>query len=395
MKIIRVGVIGCGTRLMTITKELASEKQVFIAGAWDPNQKNAQALLRAADNYGGMIYDSLEALLNDTSLDWIMVGSPNVFHKDQIIAAFEHGKHVFSEKPLAITIEDCVAINAAHKKSGKQFATGFVLRYSPLYRKVKEIIDSEIMGKIVSIDANENIPPYHGAYIAADWRRHREIAGPHILEKCVHDLDLFNWFTGSVPLRVAAFGGNNYFILENATNFDQHRPTYTTWFESGRLPPETNPFTSDKTIEDNIVCILEFANRARVQFQATMANPIPERRMYFHCTRGNLIVDLYTMKIIVKTIDGPVASVFDFEKSANHGGGDAVIAQELAESMKTGEKPKCGGKEGLRSTVVALAIDEARIQGKVVDLAPLWIQLSVATPDKSAPYGVRVNQAGE
>jgi hypothetical protein len=101
------------------------------------------------------------------------------------------------------------------------------------------------------------------------------------------------------------------------------------------------------------------------------------------------------MKIIVKTIDGPVASVFDFEKSANHGGGDAVIAQELAESMKTGEKPKCGGKEGLRSTVVALAIDEARIQGKVVDLAPLWIQLSVATPDKSAPYGVRVNQAGE
>ncbi|MBL8992871.1 MAG: Gfo/Idh/MocA family oxidoreductase, partial [Spirochaetia bacterium] len=178
---VQVGVIGCGQRLQFLTKILGAEQGVEFSGAWDPNAENAKKLLTSAGSPEGRVYDSYQELVADPKIDWIMVGSPNVFHKEHILAGFAAGKHVFTEKPLATRIEDCVSINEAHERSGKLFATGFVLRYSPLYRKAKEILTSGALGKIVSIDANENIAPDHGAYIMVNWRRHRELSGPHIL----------------------------------------------------------------------------------------------------------------------------------------------------------------------------------------------------------------------
>ena len=110
-------------------------------------------------------------------VEWAMVFSPNCFHAEQIIASFEAGKHVFTEKPLATSIGDCVRIFEAHRRSGRHFATGFVLRYSPIYRKVKALLDAGTIGRILSIDANENIRPEHGAYIMRNWRRRRELSG--------------------------------------------------------------------------------------------------------------------------------------------------------------------------------------------------------------------------
>ena len=105
---------------------------------------------------------SLEAI-NTPGVEWVMVFSPNVYHKQHVLEAFEAGKHVFSEKPLATTIEDCQAIFDGHQKSGKLFATGFVLRYAPMYRKAKEILESGKLGKVMTIEANENITPSHTA----------------------------------------------------------------------------------------------------------------------------------------------------------------------------------------------------------------------------------------
>ncbi len=373
----RVGVIGCGSRLRCLTRLLSKEEGVVLAGAWDPKPEHAKKLLTDAGNPDGRIYQSFAELAEDPALDWVMVGSPNAFHKEHIVAAMNAGKHVFTEKPLATSIEDCVAINDTHHAKGKLFATGFVLRYSPLYRKAREILASGRLGKIISIDANENIAPSHGAYITCNWRRHKELAGPHILEKCVHDLDLLNWFTGSVPVRVAAFGGNSYFVPENAALFEPHKKEYSAMFEGHDVDLHESPFTIDKSIEDNVISILEYASGARVQFQATMSNPIPERRMYFHCTKGNLTVELYSGLLQVRALGESLVETHDFSKGDGHGGGDTVIMRELAASMQTGKLPECGGEEGLRSAVVGIAIDEARMQGRVLDLNERWRELGV------------------
>lgn len=98
-------------------------------------------------------------------VDWVMVFSPNAFHKQHILEGFAAGKNVFSEKPLATLIEDCKAIYDAGKTSGRVFATGFVLRYANIYRKAKELLDSGRFGRILTIEANEHLRPGHGGYI--------------------------------------------------------------------------------------------------------------------------------------------------------------------------------------------------------------------------------------
>jgi predicted dehydrogenase len=372
MKTIKFGIIGCGSRLRSNARDLLPETDIVFAGGWDPEPEHVERLVK---ELGGKVYGSYQELLADPDINWVFIGSPNAFHREHAVAAFEAGKNVFCEKPLATSIEDCVAINDANDASGKQFATGFVLRYSPIYRRVKQLLDSGDFGRIISVDANENIDPAHGAYIMTNWRRHAELAGSHILEKCVHDLDLLNWFTGSKPSRVAAFGGNDMWTSENNGLLD--RADYSSWIDKPKNHTDVkNPFTSDKSVEDNVVAVLEYQNGARAQFQATMSNALPERRMYFSCTKGNVSVELYSKTIRFRTV-GDATEHIEVMAGDFHGGGDQVQAAELAECMRDGTPPKAGGTEGLLSAVVGCAINDARLSHKVIELEDTWKKLGV------------------
>ena len=381
MKEIKYAVIGCGGRISNLIERFSGSDDPQLIGGWDPLEKNTRSLLELLNGGKGKLYESPEELLTDTEPDWIFVGSPNIFHREQICAAFENGKNVFAEKPLATGIEDCLDINKAHKASGKLFATGFTLRYASLYRKAAEILHSGRLGRIVSINADENIPPEHGAYIMRNWRRKKELAGSHVLEKCVHDLDIINWFTRTVPLKVCAFGGNNMFTEENSRLFEEHKEIFDNWpwrkhlaiqFDQG----DENPFLSDKTIEDNVVAVMEYGKGIKVQFQATTSNTIPERRMYIHCTEGTMILELYSGMLKYKALGEEAVSHMTFT-GGGHGDGDFHIMRELRESMLKGTRPVCGGEEGLRSAVACIAIDNSRIKSEIVDLSALWRDLDV------------------
>jgi predicted dehydrogenase len=380
METINYAIIGCGGRIRGLVEHLRDKKNVKLLGGWDPSEANVKQLLDMKNGGKGKVYSSYEDIVNDTDVDWVLVGSPNVFHREHILAAFAKGKHVFSEKPLATTIDDCLEINKGHKKSGKLFATGFTLRYASIYRKTREILSSGMLGKIVSINACENILPDHGSYIMKNWRRKKELAGPHILEKCVHDLDLLNWFTDSVPLKIAAFGGNNMFIPENQSLYELDKDSFDAvrWKSVAEKFEEddSTPFLSEKSIEDNVVSILEYANGIRVQFQATMCNTIPERRMYFHCTKGTLIVELYTGSLRYKVL-GEEAEQHLSMVGGGHGDGDKQIMKELYDSMVKGTEPVCGGEEGLLSAVVGISIDRAREEGNILNLQNIWKSLGV------------------
>ena len=146
MKKINYAIIGCGQRINSLIDQFKDKDDVQLIGGWDPSTANVQKLLDQRNNGEGKIYASYEELVNDPNIDWVLIGSPNVFHKDHIQAAFENGKHVFSEKPLATSIEDCIKINESHKRCNKLFATGFTLRYASIYRKTKEILSSSLSG---------------------------------------------------------------------------------------------------------------------------------------------------------------------------------------------------------------------------------------------------------
>ncbi len=375
-KIVKVAVIGCGARGTYVVENLLrdSKRNVKVVSAYDPDKAQCERAMSKEhwDQPEMKICKSYKEAISAPGVEWVMVFSPNAYHKDGILEGFKQGKHVFTEKPLATSIEDCKKIFDAHRKSGKKFATGFVLRYSPLYRKVKELIDSGKFGYLMSVDANENIDPTHGAYIMRNWRRHVSEAGPHILEKCCHDLDLLNWFVGSLANRVASFGGRELFTPENKAMDKKYPQFVNTWWDPHAID---SAFSGDTDLMDNSIAIIEYRNKVRVQFQATMSNAIPERRMRFTCQKGNIMVEAYSSTVTWKTIGGDQESIQFFRDF--HGGGDSYIMKELYEGPMCQEDvlPGCSGNEGLESSVLALAIDQAARTGAVVDMEPIWKKL--------------------
>ncbi|OGV58196.1 MAG: hypothetical protein A2X49_03255 [Lentisphaerae bacterium GWF2_52_8] len=374
--IVNVAVIGAGARSRGVVGNLLNDsgRKVKVLSVYDPDQKIMKLALKHWESPETRICKTYHEAIAVKGVEWVMVFSPNAYHKEHILAGFKAGKHVFSEKPLATEVKDCQEIFEAHKKSRLKFATGFVLRYAPIYRKAKELLESGILGKILSIDANENIAPYHGAYIMRNWRRHTKYAGPHILEKCCHDLDLINWFCDSKVSKVASFGGLDFFTPKHNDIFKKHGDKVfpKVWGDAHALD---NPFTADKDLMDNQVAIFQYRNGIKVMFQATMSNQIPERRMSFSCTKGNMIIELYAGTLKYAPLgENTITITFGGD---GHGGGDSFLMKELYEGPMTQPKamPSCSGDEGLESAVLAICIDQAAKANKILDVEPIWKKL--------------------
>jgi predicted dehydrogenase len=315
-----------------------------------------------------------------STVQWVMIASWNCHHYDQTMAAFEAGKHVFCQKPLALSVEECVDIHHVWKQNELIFNIGFTLRYSSHYRKLQQIIANGHIGEVISMEFNETLDFNHGGYIMGDWRRLRKNAGSHLLEKCCHDIDLANWMVNSVARRVASFGGLNFFIPENAFHIDRigtqnnGKAAYSTWDGLVGL----DPFLSDKDIIDNQVVILEYENGVRATFHTNCNAAIPERRMYILGTEGAIRANLLTGDIHLQRIG------FDTEIENEsmgiqdgHGNGDKIIAEELADTMLHNTTPSVGLMEGLISTLTCIAIDAAMDTGTVVDLGTYWNKIGL------------------
>ncbi len=78
---------------------------------------------------------------------------------------------------------------------------GLVLRYSQHMVDLRAALKAGQLGQIVSLEANEHIAPYHGAFFMRDWRRMIDLSGGFLLEKCCHDIDIYNMVTGSRPVQ--------------------------------------------------------------------------------------------------------------------------------------------------------------------------------------------------
>lgn len=373
---IGVAVIGNGVRARRVVQQLLDDsgRRVRVVAVYDPDRECSRAQLSHWNQPDASICASCEEAIRTPGVDWVMVFSPNACHREAIVGGFRAGRHVFSEKPLATTIADCQAIYEAQQKSGRLFATGFVLRYAPIYRRVRELLDSGRFGRLLSLEANEDIRPEHGAYIMCNWRRHSALAGPHVLEKCCHDLDLILWFTGTLPSRVASFGGRSFFIRENAGLLEKYgraaffTPAWPDPHSTGR------PFSGDTDLMDHSAVAAVFRNQVTLTFTAGMSSAMPERRIRFNCSEGTMAVELYSRTIRCCRLGSDEIRVISFAGDG-HGGGDDYIMKELYDSMCTGATPRCSGIEGLRSAVFALAIDEAARTGRIVDLEPVWRSL--------------------
>jgi predicted dehydrogenase len=370
-----IGIIGCGEMGRAVARPVVADNETInITAVYDPDP---QSIKEARRDFGDEFIetDSTDDLLATDNVNWVMIASWNRFHAEQVIAAFAAGKHVFCQKPLAVTLEQCLAMRDAWHESGKKFVIGFNLRYSPHYRKIRELLQQGRIGDIISFEFNEALDFNHGGFIMGDWRRLRQNAGTHLLEKCCHDVDITNWITGSRASRVASFGGLDFFLPRNEEALERvgktrgGRQGYMTWRDGKTI----NPFTSDKDIIDNQVVIIEYESGVRATLHMNSNTAIPERRLYICGTRGTLRADLYTGVIELRRIGfGQELQDHSMKGAGMHGGGDEVLARELVATMISDEPTSTTLDDGMAASVTCFAIDQAMESGRTVDMAPYW-----------------------
>lgn len=374
---IGISVIGTGLRMRRVLELLWKQdpaKRLRIVSAFDPEEFSLDALQRQLGCGFDRARDEEQAL-GHPDADYVFIGLWNCFHARQATRALDAGKNVFCEKPLATSLSDCLAIRDAVRRSGRTFVLGLVLRYSPHYAKIREVLRSGRIGRVISCEFNETLEFNHGGYIFGNWRRRLRNAGSHMLEKCCHDLDLMNWLLESVPVRAASFGGCDFFRPEHRERQRQIGPSaeglpaYESFPDAGRV----DPFGGDADICDNQVAILEYASGVRAAFHTNCQSAIPERRMAFVGTHGALRADVITGALEVRRIGwDDERERIDTQTRDGHGNGDEVMCAALWRTMCEGEPPLASVTEGLCSALAAFGIDQACATGEVADLRPLW-----------------------
>lgn len=163
-------------------------------------------------------FSSAEEMLKQEKLaDVMIVSTMDRQHVGHAMPAIEKGYHVLLEKPISPELSECERIREAAKKHGAKVIVCHVLRYTPFYNAIRDIICKGIVGEIVSVNASENVGYWHQAhsFVRGNWRNSEETS-PMILQKSCHDMDIFLWLTGKTCASVSSYGGNYLFRSERA-----------------------------------------------------------------------------------------------------------------------------------------------------------------------------------
>ena len=178
-------------------KELARAAQGSLAfcGFFSKEKDECEAL-RA--QYGGRIYASYEEVVADESAEAVILATPHSLHSAQAVAAAAAGKHVFVEKPLALTVDSAMRAVEACRERGRVLAVGHNRRFSDAARRMKAAIDSGACGRVLQFEAS-----YCGNLAmtlpAAHWRSQRsEMPGGAIAPMGLHMIDTIQWLLGPI-----------------------------------------------------------------------------------------------------------------------------------------------------------------------------------------------------
>jgi len=156
--------------------------------------------MRFGASYAGSDYN---AILADNDIDAVLIASRHSEHAQQAIEALTSGKHVFLEKPMAVTLDECRALSRAVQTSGKRLMVGFNRRFAPYYLDLKKNLSGRTSPVVVTVRMNS-------PGIENGWAAEASQGGVVLGEGC-HFIDLMYWLLESEPVSVSAygFGGHN------------------------------------------------------------------------------------------------------------------------------------------------------------------------------------------
>ncbi len=201
MKILKWGFIGCGE--VTEKKSGPAFSEVEGSSVVAVMSRSSEKARSYAERHSiPRWYTDAQRLIDDTEVNAIYIATPPSSHATFAIMAMRAGKPVYVEKPLAASYEDCVRVNRISEQTGVPCFVAYYRRYLPYFLKVKEIIDSGVIGEIINVQVRFAVPPrdldYHNSG-NLPWRVQPDIAGGgYFYDLAPHQLDLLQYMFGVI-----------------------------------------------------------------------------------------------------------------------------------------------------------------------------------------------------
>ncbi len=320
-------IIGLGYMGKTHLQAYASIPKSRIVGIVDANKAQADLV---AKEYGCKSFTSLDSALStckeEGTISFVDICLPSPFHREAAITAMDYGADVIIEKPLAVSLDDAIAIVKKAEQLGRRVMIAHVCRFMPQYDYIKNVVKSEKFGKPLFFGAwrQSEVP----GWSKDNWLHDRSKSGGTIMDLMIHDIDIANWLFGS-PKGFAAteVGHPNHSGCSHVVTTLKYANNAYASIEGGHLMPDGYPFLSGfrlvceqgaiewNTVHNKPGSIVEYS-KSNARFVSmeneTPANPyLNELNHFIHAleTKTPFKVNLQEALLAVETVHNLLASM--------------------------------------------------------------------------------------
>jgi len=357
--------------------------------------------------------DWKDLLKREKNLDAVIIALPDRLHYRAAMAAINQGTSILLEKPICTSEAEIRRLRAAAQRCGADITVAHVLRYTPFFMRIRELLEQGAIGTLQTVRHTEHISYWHYAhsYVRGNWRR-EEDSSPMILGKACHDFDILRWLIGSPCTHVDSLGRLGHFTRANAPEGSTERcdqgcavervcPYSALRIYLERLPPakgwphevvslDISPtglaealhtgqygrcvYRCDNDVMDHQSATMGFANGVTATLNVSAFTHENTRTIHLMGSHGEITGNFTAGTVTVTDfrIDDVRTITIGPAGEGGHGGGDDQLMADFLgrtlERLRRGTSPDAltSLEHSLESHVMAFAAERSRILGQRV-----------------------------
>ena len=339
LRVAHVGVGGRGTLLLRNTLTIPGVQVVAVCDIDPEKARAATEMVAASGGSARQWADFRQMLREQPEIDAVVLATPGYTHKELDVAILDLGKHLYAEKPLALTAADCKAVAAAARSAKGIFQVGLQNRHDRRRQASRKFISEGGLGKLLMCHGIR-----HGWDLPRNraWYFDRTKCGDILVDQGIHILDQFTWMIGSHPLRAMGSGGTNLFL---------------------NVPP-------GRTVMDNASVILEYQDDVRVNFSHQFFDPFRVTGIQERVFGSKGVLDIpsatWYPSDTANWKSGPKPSPVQLQVAGEGKDANYLSLSAFVDNVHNGKQPMNNAETAVEATLVALMATRAIYEKRTV-----------------------------
>lgn len=375
MNKLKVGLIGCLGRARLAKQCHSGNLMAEVVAGTDVSLDNLEVFKQEYQeefNQSVNGYLDYREMVEKENLDAVMVMTPDHFHEEHAQYVIEHELPVFLEKPLSISVESCDRIISLAEKRKVKLMIGHNMRHMWFTNKMKEIVDSGVIGKVQAIWVRHFVS--YGAGYFQKWYSEREHVNGLLLQKGAHDIDIIHWLGGAYTKRVSAFGKLS--VYDTLPRREPNTPPPVYEDREKNWPPSTEKdFSAKIDIEDHNMVLMELENGVQASYMQCFYTPDSCRNYTVIGDKGRLenygdfggkaTIQVWSKRRDTFNLEGDIKYDEPPQDGSGHGGADSKMLKAFIAYLVDGKAPGATPYDARNAVACGCAATESLRNGNI------------------------------